>query len=103
MRAWSRPYLWRAIGHPAMAGAIGVALRRLEPAIDEIPAPRIAQWPSAGEFANFLEPHPSHLPNLGFGKRPCPPPLRFKREGGGGILLAADGLGVGSNRQVPPI
>ena len=81
MRALPRPRLWRAIGHPAMAGAIGVALGRREPAIGEIPAPRIAEWPSAGEFANFLEPHPSHLSNLGFGKGPCRLPLRFTRRG----------------------
>ena len=70
-----RPRLWRPIGHPAMAGAIGLALRRREPAIGEIPASRIAERPPAGGFANLLEPHPPHLPDLGFAKGPRRPSL----------------------------
>jgi hypothetical protein len=97
------PPLWRAIGHPAMGGAIGVALGRFEPAIGEIPAPRIAEWPSAGESANVLEPHAPHLPNLGFGKNPCRLPLRFIRRGDGGVPLAGNGRGVGNSRQWRPI
>ena len=66
-----------------MAGAIGAPLGRLEPAIGEIPAPRIAERPSAGEFANVLEPHPSHLPDLGFGESPSRPfsPVQERRAG----------------------
>src|SRR5208337_1409939 len=95
-RSLSRSGLRRLIGHPAMAGAIGAALGRREPAIGEIPAPRIAERPSAGEFADFLEPHPSHIPDLGFGRSPCRFPLRVTREGGGGALRAGSGLGVGN-------
>jgi hypothetical protein len=68
--------LWRLIGHPAMAGAVGAAVRGFEPAVSEIPAHRIAERPSADELVNFLEPHPAHLPNLGFGKGPRRLPLR---------------------------
>src|SRR5271166_3447190 len=105
MRALSRPRLWPAIGDPAMAGAIRVAFGRLEPAIGEIRAPRIAEGPSAGESANFLEPHPPHLPNLGFGKGPCRLPLLpgldpgIAKEVRGEVLLAGNGLGVGNSRQ----
>jgi hypothetical protein len=71
-----RSGLWRLIGHPAMAGAVGSAVRGFEPAVSEIPAHRIAERPSADELVDFLEPHPAHLPNLGFGKGPRRPPLR---------------------------
>lgn len=62
-----------------MTGAIGAPFRRREPAIGVIPAPRIAERPTAGKFANILEPHPPHLSDLGVGERPCRPPFRFKR------------------------
>src|ERR1700722_10625988 len=68
MRALPRPRLWPTIGHSAMPGAIRAAFGRLEPAIGEIHAPRIAEGPSAGESANVLEPHPQHLTNLRLGK-----------------------------------
>jgi hypothetical protein len=58
-----------------MAGAIGLALDRLEPAIGELPAFRIAERPPAGKFANLLEPHPPHFSDFGFAKRPNRLPL----------------------------
>src|SRR5271167_2266417 len=74
------PRIRRLIGHPAMSGAIGAALRRLNAAIDEILARWIAERPSAGAFADVLEPHPQHFSDLGLGKEPCR--LPFAREGG---------------------
>jgi predicted TPR repeat methyltransferase len=50
------PRLGRSIGHPAVAGAIGLALGRREAAIGELPASWIAQRPATGEFANVFEP-----------------------------------------------
>jgi predicted TPR repeat methyltransferase len=50
------PRLRRAIRHPAMAGAIGLALGRRKTAIGELPASWIAKRPATGEFANVLEP-----------------------------------------------
>ena len=64
----------RPIGHPAMAGAIGLAFDRRKPAIGEISASRIAERPPAGGFANVLEPQPSHLSDLGFAEGSKPPP-----------------------------
>ena len=62
-----------------MAGAVGVALRRLDAAIDEILTRRIAERPSAGAFLDILQSHSQHLSDLGLGKEPCR--LPFAREG----------------------
>jgi hypothetical protein len=102
-RVLPSPRLRAAIGHPAMAGAIRVAFGRLEPAIGEIPAGRVAERPSAGGFANVFEPHPPHLANLGFAKRPRRSPRRFMTGVGGGVLLASAGLGVRNSRQSRPV
>ena len=55
------------MGHAVVAGAIGLALRRLEPAVGEFAAPRIAERPSADEIVDFVELHFSHLSDLGLG------------------------------------
>ena len=81
-----------------MAGAIGMALGRLEPAIDEIAASRIANRPSAGELADFREPHPPHLPNLALRGSPRRLLLlpgfdpAIATEAGGGAPLIGSGL-----------
>src|SRR5208282_3364347 len=60
----------RTIGHPAMAGAIGASLRRIEAAIGEILLRWIAERPSAAvDLLDVREPHPPHLPDLGVGKK----------------------------------
>jgi hypothetical protein len=69
-----------------MAGAIGLAFGRREPAISEISASRIAERPPAGGFANVLETQPQHLSDLGFAiapRRPPPLPGRETASGGG--------------------
>ena len=72
----------RLIGHPAMSGAIGAALRRLDAAINELLARRIADRPPAGVFADLLEPDLQHLSDLRFGEDPGWLPLA--RDGGNG-------------------
>jgi hypothetical protein len=94
-----RSGLRRLIGHPAMAGAVGAAVRGSESAVSEIPAHRIAERPSADELVDFLQPHPAHLPNLGFGKGPRRPPLRHKGESGAELCSAGAGWwAISANR-----
>src|SRR5208337_4525647 len=76
----SWPRLRRLIGHPAMAGAIGAAWRRLKAAIGEILAQRIAERPSAVDVADVREPDPLHLADFGSGKNRSRLP-RFSRDG----------------------
>ena len=71
----NRSRLRRPISHLAMAGAIGLASDRREPAIGELSAPRIAERPPAGGFTNVLEPQPSHLADLGLRQSPKPASL----------------------------
>ncbi len=104
MRSLPRSGLWRLVGQPGVAGAIGAAVRRFEPAIGEVPAHWIAERPSAGERADFLEPDPRHLPDLRLGKRPCRLLSGFNSEitraGGGGALLAGVGPGARTSRRL---
>jgi hypothetical protein len=98
------PRIRRLVGHPAMPGAIGAALRRLNAAIGEFLACRVANRPSAGTFADLLEPDLQHLADLGFGKKPCR--LPFARDGrdGGALpqrLRAGDRRPAGSPRARP--
>src|ERR1700722_18542147 len=74
------PPLPRLVGHPAMSGAIGAALRGLNAAIGEFLGCRVADRPSAGAFADLLEPNLQHLSDLGLGEGPCRLPLA---RGGG--------------------
>ena len=67
-----------------MAGAIGAAVGRLEAAVGEIAARRIAERPSAGGAPDLLKAQSSHLTDLGGGERPCRTSDRlFVRRGGG--------------------
>ena len=89
-----------------MARAIGVALDGREPAIGEFPASRIAERPPAGRFANVLEPHPSHLSNLGFAKSPRRLSVIPRRDfanpskGARWALLAGAGLSMPNARPL---
>ena len=105
--AYALPRLWGPVGHPAMAGAIGLAFRRREPAIGEVPASRIAERPPAGGFANLLEPQPPHLPDLGFAKGPRIPALPglgpgIARKGEGRAWLGGARRMVGDRRPLRP-
>ena len=68
-----------------MTGAIGAALRRLNAAIGEFLACRVANRPSAIAFADLFEPDLQHLPDLGLGERPCR--LSLARDSGNSDLL----------------
>jgi len=79
-----------------MAGAIGLAFGRCEPAIGEVSASRIAQRPPTGEFPNVLEAQPSHLSDLGFVEGPGGPSARTGREtASGGMSARIIGVGPG--------
>ena len=67
---------------------------RREPAIGELPASRIAERPPAGEFANLLEPQPSHLSDLGFAKGPGRLPVPGSTRGSRARTAAALWLGA---------
>ena len=103
----NRSRLRRPISHLAMAGAIGLASDRREPAIGELSAPRIAKRPPAGGVTNVLQPQPSHLANLDFGKAPSRPPFppldRGIASGGSvGALVAGVGPSVTSRGPLGP-
>src|ERR1700722_11528568 len=92
------PRIRRLVGHPAMSGAIGAALRGLNAAIGEFLGCRVADPPSAGAFADLLEPNLQHLSDLGLGEGPCRLPLA--RDGGNDGALPQR-LG-GFRREVQP-
>ena len=54
-----------------MPCAIGLAVRRVEPAISKVSASRIAERPAAGGSANVLEAQPPHLADFGVAKAPA--------------------------------
>src|SRR5271167_4213926 len=97
----SWPRLRRLIGHPAMAGAIGAAWRRLEAAIGEILAQRIAERPSAVDVADVREPDPLHLADLRPGENPSRL-SRFTRESRTRAGLLERGMAAGRGRSAPP-
>src|SRR5208337_833977 len=97
----AHPRLWRLIGQPAVAGAIGAAGRRLQAAIGEILAERIAERPSAVDFADFREPDPLHLANFRLGENPTRLP-RFAGEGRDEGLPAGERLRARVGRRPRP-
>src|SRR6202042_1548681 len=99
------PRIRRLIGHSAMSGAIGAALRGLHAAIGEFLACRVANWPAASAFVDLLQPELQHFPDLGLGERPCG--LPFALDGGNSGSLprrsvdASDRRPAGSPRARP--
>src|SRR5580698_5648568 len=86
-----------------MAGAIGLAVGRREPAIGEISASGIAERPPTGGFANVLETQPPHLSYIGFAVSPRGrPPLPGRETATGRALLFRVGPGVRRGRPLGP-